>query len=172
MRTGLLVKFGEKTTSVKVTCTYIYIINSVVQCILYLCTLLTVYCRVHILHYLPSQKCIHFQKTRFIRLELLFREYFFYHGIYIGWQTINRCRDLFKAFNQIESIHKLDFSLQKDLFSFKGAQHILSYHLIQAPWYLPTQFSDNRGTRTLYYLKTDMVKANHYFPVFFIHKNS
>ena len=42
--------------------------------------------------------------------------------------------DLFKAFDQIESSHKLDFLLEKDLLSFMRAQQVLIHHLIQVPW--------------------------------------
>ena len=38
--------------------------------------------------------------------------------------------DLFKAFDYIESSHKSDFFLRKDLFFIMRAQHVLSYHLI------------------------------------------
>ena len=35
--------------------------------------------------------------------------------------------DLFKAFHQIESSHKWDFWLRKDIFSFTRSQYVLSY---------------------------------------------
>ena len=40
-----------------------------------------------------------------------------------------RFADLFKAFHLIESSHKLDIFLRKDLFSFIHVHHILTYHL-------------------------------------------
>ena len=39
--------------------------------------------------------------------------------------------DLCMTFDQIESSHKSNYFLRKDLFSVMHAQHILSYHLIQ-----------------------------------------
>ena len=41
--------------------------------------------------------------------------------------------DMFKVFDKIESNYKSFFFVQKDLFSFMSAQHVLTYHLIQVP---------------------------------------
>ena len=41
--------------------------------------------------------------------------------------------DQFKAFDQIERSHKLDFFSQ-GVFSYRRAQHVLSYHLAGVPW--------------------------------------
>ena len=40
--------------------------------------------------------------------------------------------NMFKTFNYIENRYKSDFfSFRRDLFSFKRARHVLSYHLIK-----------------------------------------
>ena len=44
--------------------------------------------------------------------------------------------DLVKAFHYIESSHKFDIFIRKDLYSFMRAQHVMSYHLT---WYHGTK---------------------------------
>ena len=45
--------------------------------------------------------------------------------------------DPFKAFDYIESSLKSGIFTRKDRFSFMRAQHVMSYHLIKAPWKKP-----------------------------------
>ena len=60
--------------------------------------------------------------------------YSLYHGTYIRWYLINICAreeqsllfDLFKASDSIESSHKSNFSLRKEIFSFMRAQYVMS----------------------------------------------
>ena len=47
---------------------------------------------------------------------------------------------LSKAFVKIESSHKSDFFLRKDLFYFMCEHYVLSYHLISVTWFISRHF--------------------------------
>ena len=51
-------------------------------------------------------------------------------GMVLILYTYTLLFDLFKAFDLLESSHKSDIFIRKDLFSFMRAQIFMSYHLI------------------------------------------
>ena len=96
-----------------------------------------------------------------------------FHDTYIRWLLRNRCArkeqaplfDLFKAFpTWIFFVHRKDLS-------FMRAQHVLSYHLIWAPWlnindFLMAHVEKSRNVHFLWLLAAHIDKAAFTFRFF------
>ena len=70
--------------------------------------------------------------------------------------------DLFQAFDKIEPSHKSDICLRKDLYSFKRAQYVLSYHLI----YKYRGFDTKTSFRYIIFLHCSGHVEGHLLPTF------